>query len=209
MIYIDSKHDDSLTMGKLYESQIVDFMKNLYGIVLHIYEDKNRQYYIGENGEGYEIKLDAHIEHSHRMSIEIGEKINLKQPKFTPSGIYRKDNTNFYIQGFYNFAWLFWKSDLRQYHYQFDPRIIDSDPPTIQKFYIPATTANDLSVHRFALNDSGLRWYYICGHDTPPVPKWKNCLECPEYSGEHCNSKGGKELQLYLRRNNGNGNGGK
>jgi len=199
-IYIDSKHSDSLAVGKAYESRIVYAMKTLYSIVLHIFEDKYSQYYVGENGEGYEIKLDQHIQHSQRMSIEIGEKQAINRKDFTPSGIFREDNTVFYVQGFNEFAWLFWKSDLRQYFHQNNPPLIDNDPQTIQKFYISRSLAQTLSLHRFALSDQGIAWYDVCQYGIPPCPEWSNCEPCPCYEKPHCNSKGGKEMQLYLRR---------
>ena len=61
MTYPDSKHADSFALGVQYQNKISDMVRKLYGINLHIYPDKQRQISIGEDNEGYEIKLDKYL----------------------------------------------------------------------------------------------------------------------------------------------------
>lgn len=200
MLYPNSKHTDPLSLGRTYERTVTRQLARLYGIIVHVYENRRHQQLVGESQEGYEIKLDQHIPHTHRISIEVGEKARVRADPFVPSGILRDDNTLFYVQGFWDFCWLFHKSDLRQYYQQTHPIIISNDPPTIQKFYITLDLAHDLALHLFALTDPGVAWYCVCDYGQAPTPPWKNCRECPLFIEGHCNSKGGKELRVYLAR---------
>lgn len=197
MTYPDSKHVDSFALGTNYQDKISRQIKKLYGVDLHIYPDKSRQISIGEDDEGYEIKLDQHIQHSKRISIEVAEKSRESRANFYPSGIYRKDNTIYYLQGFDDFCWWFQKDDLRRYHKLNNPTIIADDPPTIQKFYIPLHVASELCLHSFALNDNGISWYWVCNQEDRALV---NCLACSYYDDGHCTSKFGKELRIYTQR---------
>ena len=197
MTYPDSKHADSFALGVQYQNKISDMVRKLYGINLHIYPDKQRQISIGEDNEGYEIKLDANIKHSKRISIETAEKSRESRREFYPSGIFRKDNTNYYIQGFDDFAWIFYKDDIRRYYKQNNPEIINDNPPTIEKFYISLKDANDLCIHAFALTDNGMSWYWVCNQTDKALV---NCLTCSFYDDGHCSSKFGKELRIYSQR---------
>ncbi|GAI04450.1 unnamed protein product [marine sediment metagenome] len=119
------RRPNSLALGREYEKIVTKQLSCLYGITLHVYQDARRQLLVGESREGYEIKLDQHIPRTNRVSIEVGEKARLRAGSFVASGIMRDDNTLFYAHGFWEFCWLFHKSDLRQYYYQASPPIID------------------------------------------------------------------------------------
>ena len=144
-IYPDSMHEDALTVGEKYQNFIADEVKKRFGYEIHFYTSKIEQYLIGESKEGFEIKLDARCTGAGRLSIEVGEKTKISIFGFTPSGIFRSDNTKFYVQGNYVIAWIFYKSDLQQFYHSTKPKIIDDKPPTIQKFYLPIKDANRIA----------------------------------------------------------------
>ncbi len=144
-IYPDSKHKDALSVGEKYQNFIADQVNKQFGYSIHFYTSKLEQYWIGESVEGFEIKLDQRCTTTGRLSIEVGEKTRLGFLGFTPSGILRRDNTKFYVQGNYAVAWIFRKSDLQKLYKEEDFKIIENNPPTIQKFYLPIRRANQLA----------------------------------------------------------------
>jgi hypothetical protein len=114
-----------------------------YGIILQNLASKKYQYDIGENLQGFEIKLDARHMETGRLSIEIAEKTRAANPTWVPSGIYREDNSWLYIQGNYQRIYVFDKGVLKRYHRQKRPNEYEHprDHPTVRKFYLPHKTA--------------------------------------------------------------------
>lgn len=144
-MYSDSKHRNPLAIGEAYQEKVARVIYQRYGYKIHYYRTKEAQYSIGESVEGFEIKYDSWIGKSNRMSIEVGEKTRAGLSKFTKSGILREDNTKWYCQGDNNTCWIFSKKKLQEYYRTQQPRIIDNNPPTIQKFYIDLNTADKLA----------------------------------------------------------------
>ena len=62
-------------------------------IILQNMSSQKYQFNIGENLQGFEIKLDTRCTETGRMSIEVAEKSRADSTKWTPSGIYREDNS--------------------------------------------------------------------------------------------------------------------
>lgn len=184
MAYPDSKHPDSLGLGELYQELIRLLVLRLFGLKLHFYHTREQQYTIGETEEGIEVKLDTWISKTRRLSIEVGEKTRAALPHFTPSGIMRADNTVWYAQGDMKRAWVLRKRDLRQFFRDRRPPIIDNDPPTIQKFYLPIAAANEIATYQFNISP------FVCDYGMEPVPAWANCEPCPLFSGGNCQSVG-------------------
>ncbi len=117
------------------------------GIIICQYSSKKYQYEVGESN-GYEIKLDNRCTDTNRLSIEIAEKTSASNTTWIRSGIFRQDNTLFYIIGNYNVFFLFAKKHLQNYCLESKP-LIDTKFGTIKTFYLDFDCANKLSIKRF------------------------------------------------------------
>lgn len=142
--YPDAKHGDSLEVG----AEFLDFVMiqlRRYGLYLQPLTSRKNQYEMGESLNGWEVKLDNRFTETRRLSIEIAEKTRINNTEWTPSGIYRNDNTWLYIQGNFEYFYLFSKKWLLLLHntnkYQVDER-----HPTVKKFYLPISDADKYCV---------------------------------------------------------------
>ena len=136
--YPDCKNGDSLESGQQFQDFVCEQLAK-DNIILQNLSSKKYQYNLGENLQGFEIKLDRLCTETKRLSIEVAEKTKASNEIWTPSGIYRNDNTWLYIQGNYQTLFLFFKNFLQQLHrsskYDLD------EIPTLQKFYLPFNDA--------------------------------------------------------------------
>lgn len=107
---------DTFARGLKYQ----EFIAWLFGIVN--YHTKAEQYNIGENPIGMEIKLDARCTDKNHFWIECYERTNIKY-NWTPSGIWRDDNSILYAQGNWHLIARFNKKDLQET----DPSMGDFD----------------------------------------------------------------------------------
>jgi hypothetical protein len=110
------------------------------GIILQNLGSKRYQLAIGENIQGFEIKLDRRFMDTGRLSIEIAEKSDPQNPLWVPSGIYRNDNTWLYIQGCDSRLYIFAKSLLVGLHKTGRYPTAESYG-TVRKFYLPIEDA--------------------------------------------------------------------
>lgn len=143
-MYPDSQYSDPLGLGEWYQRFVAAVIKEKYGVEIHYYTKKVDQFLKGESEEGYEIKYDKRIRDFQRLSIEVAEKTRADLPNWTPSGIFRKDNTKYYIQGDDKTAWCFIKEKLVRYFHNNNPKITTKHG-TIQTFYINVIDANELA----------------------------------------------------------------
>ena len=137
-IYPDSIHADGLETG----AQFLDFvMETLMkrGVVLQPYTSRKNQFSLGESLQGWEVKLDNRFTETGRLSIEIAEKSKASNAAWIPSGIYRRDNTWLYIQGNYEYLFIFMKKFLVSLHKS--GRYKEDVIPTLKKFYLPLADA--------------------------------------------------------------------
>lgn len=119
-------------------------------IILQNTASKLYQIQVGENLQGFEIKLDRRCTETGRLSIEVAEKRHAGMPNWTPSGIYRNDNTWLYIQGNYQVLYVFAVTYLRQLHKS--GRCEEHEEHgTVRAFYIPLSKADKCAakVYRF------------------------------------------------------------
>ena len=79
------------------------------------------------------------------MSVEIAEKSNKDVPVWTPSGIFRDDNTDFYVQGNEEMFWIFFKKHLQMYFRKNNPEVTEKFG-TIKTFYLPMDKADILGI---------------------------------------------------------------
>jgi hypothetical protein len=150
-LYPDAKHIDSLQVG----AEFLDFVVivlHRFGLYLQPFTSKKYQYNKGESFQGWEIKLDNRFTDTGRLSIEIAEKTSAGQSSWTPSGIYRNDNTWLYIQGNYEYFYIFAKSILKLLHARKklngEKFYIEEEMPTIKKFYLPLKDAEKYCVYK-------------------------------------------------------------
>lgn len=137
--YPNSTHVDSLQVG----AEFLDFVTVALakrGLYLQPFTSKKYQYTKGESLQGWEVKLDNRFTDTGRLSIEIAEKTNFANAAWANSGIYRNDNTWIYIQGNYQYFYIFLKKHLIGLHKSGRYEIAESHG-TVRKFYLPLTDA--------------------------------------------------------------------
>lgn len=149
-VYRDSKDKNSFQNGLEFQDFVcVELAKQ--GIVLQNLSSRKYQYSVGENLQGFEIKLDTRFLETGRLSIETAEKSNTSMLSWTASGIYRLDNSWLYIQGNYQRFYIFAKSLLIGLHkggkYQ-----EDESHGTVKKFYLPLCDADKYCAKRIDLD---------------------------------------------------------
>jgi hypothetical protein len=141
-------YNDKLGDGRLFQDFVMDILAHEYAIIIQNYGSMRYQFDIGENIQGWEIKLDRRITDTKRLSIEIAEKTRGTDRNWIPSGIYRPDNGWLYIQGNYDHLWVFMKHILVLVHQGTitlpELHIVEDATPTIRKFYIPLRFADIL-----------------------------------------------------------------
>ena len=138
-------YSSQLEAGEWYQEIVASAIKRQFGYEINYYTTRKEQYEIGESVQGFEIKYDRLIAKTGRLSIEIAEKTRADLPNFTPSGIFRQDNTIHYAQGDASWCWCFRKTALQEYYCRVAPPTIDNNPPTIIKFYLSIEQADQLA----------------------------------------------------------------
>jgi len=139
-IYPDAQISDPLEKGMAFQDFVcIELAK--HHIILQNISSKKYQYEVGENLQGFEIKLDNRCTGTKQLSIEIAEKNCREDPCWTHSGILRKDNSFIYFQGNYESFWMFSKSWLVRWLKQKKPVIKDYNG-TLQSFYLPIEVAD-------------------------------------------------------------------
>ena len=156
-MYPDSVVPDSLALGEAYQEFVAKELWEQRGVGIHFYRTRREQYEIGESEEGYEVKLDARCRDTRRLSIEVAEKSSLHRREFTPSGIMRRDNTVYYVQGHWEKFWVFLKMELVGWYEEHRPPIAKLHPPTIAKFYLPISVADEVAEYTVAPGRRGVQ----------------------------------------------------
>lgn len=113
-------------------------------VILQNLASKRYQIEVGENLQGFEIKLDLRCSDTGRLSIEIAEKSNAANAEWVASGIMRADNSWLYIQGNYQALWIFAKSQLRRFYQVKRPDEHESYG-TVRKFYLSIRDADTIA----------------------------------------------------------------
>jgi len=137
--YPDSKDKDSFESGLQFQDFVAELFHDKLGVTIANYQSRGYQFGKGENKQGIEIKLDRDILETNNVSIEIAEKSRADLPQFTPSGIYRPDNSWLYVQGNYKIVFIFAKSTLLLLHQS--GLYPDKEKPTVRKFHLPVVDA--------------------------------------------------------------------
>lgn len=139
--YPDAKRTTVFAEGVEFQDFVCHQLALRHHIILQNLASRKYQYAIGENLQGFEIKLDTRCVETGRLSIEIAEKSRADMPHWTDSGIYRDDNSWMYIQGNHQVFFVFQKNILRMLHQSASRRYEvaekPKDRPTIRTFYLP------------------------------------------------------------------------
>lgn len=148
--YKDSKNTNSVDEGNMFQDFVTDILVERCGLVISNYASKKYQFEKGENKQGFEIKLDNRCTETKRLSIEIAEKTAIEN-SFVPSGIYRNDNSIFYVHGNFNIIFVFQKNLLKLLHQS--GRYKEDETATIKKFYLPIKDAMKYAAVYFEINN--------------------------------------------------------
>lgn len=105
-------YKNKLKSGHEYQDFIMEQLIK-HGIIIQVYSSAKYQHEKGESICGIEIKYDSLIKETGNLYIEVAEKSNEQISEFTPSGIFRDDNTWLYLIGDYEEAYLFSKKQLQ------------------------------------------------------------------------------------------------
>jgi len=136
--YPDAKRPTTFVEGVEFQDFVCKELAKRH-VILQNMSSQKYQFTIGENLQGFEIKLDNRCTETERLSIEVAEKSAAGNAEFVPSGIFRRDNSWLYIHGNYQMFFVFARNILqllaRSNRYQFH------ELPTIRKFYIPIKDA--------------------------------------------------------------------
>ena len=142
-VYPDAKSPTSFQDGMEYQDFVCVRLAR-YHVILQNIASKKFQYEVGENLQGFEIKLDRRCLETGRLSIEVAEKTAVSNSIWVPSGIKRNDNSWLYIQGNYDIIFIFGKKLLCAYQRKKEPEIYES-LGTVRKFYLPLKVARHLA----------------------------------------------------------------
>jgi hypothetical protein len=131
---------DSLEKGLAFQDFVCIALAERH-IVLQNIGSKKFQIEVGENLQGFEIKLDRRCTETGRLSIEVAEKSSRDVLWWTASGIMREDNSILYIQGNYDCFWVFGKKWLRRWVDEKSPPV-DEFNGTIRRFFLDIEVAD-------------------------------------------------------------------
>lgn len=110
-------YKEKLEAGLEYQDFIADQLRKADPcIIIGAYSSRKYQNEHGESAAGIEIKYDMRFKDTGNLYVEVAEKSNAAIAEYTPSGIYRQDNTWLYLIGDYEQAFLFSKHQLQSVH---------------------------------------------------------------------------------------------
>ncbi len=142
-IYRDAKSPTSYQDGMEFQDFVCERLAR-HHVILQNIASRKFQFEVGENLQGFEIKLDRRCLDTGRLSVEVAEKTAADNPVWVPSGIMRDDNSWLYIQGNYQIIFIFAKKLLRDYLRKKNPKI-DESRGTVRKFYMELPVARHLA----------------------------------------------------------------
>jgi hypothetical protein len=171
MARTETQEDKDFQKGQEFQDFCMMQLRD-FGIYIQFYGSRKNQYNIGESCNHIEVKLDEPCSKTHRLSIEIAERKRREGGGFNEwvkSGIYRNDNSIWYLQGNYDYLALFEKRILVQYHKQQKRKyhcekyfpIDDPDLATGRAFYVNFSMAAQIATQLWT-PDKG--WHMESNH---------------------------------------------
>lgn len=155
-LYLDAPKETTYEEAMEYQDFVVDLLIERYGIAVSNYSSKSYQYNCGESRQGVEIKLDKRIIPKGNVSIEVFEKTKAENDLWVKSGILRDDNTWLYIQGNYDYIFIFSKKKLRSIYEEEYIDLVWEPKLTIKTFLLPFDKARDICEIFIAVNHGEL-----------------------------------------------------
>ena len=143
-LYPDAPKQTSYEESMEYQDFVVDILIKNLGLAISNYSSRRYQFNIGESRQGIEIKLDKRISPKGNVSIEVYEKSKASNRLWVKSGILRDDNTWLYIQGNYDYIFIFSKRALRKIYEEKYITKVWEPKPTIKTFLISFSEAERL-----------------------------------------------------------------
>ena len=144
--YKNGYYQSKLEQGLEFQDVVTEALYQR-GIVVVAYSSRRYQIEKGENMLGAEIKRDGKFRETGQLYIETAEKSHPDKPSFTPSGIYRKDNSWLYVIGDEKTVYIFSTKYLRllgkRYH--------KIEKPTSQGFVMPLPEAEKYCIRKIDL----------------------------------------------------------
>lgn len=151
---------DQIAVGHAYEKYILTAAANI-GLTLHLRGVAGQK--SGETRERVEIKRDGKWRTTGNLYIETAEKAEPRDGDYAPSGIYRDDNSQWYLIGDELTFWLFRKVTLQHLHQR--KNYEKKQKPTSQAFVLPLKDANQYCCCKFAISKLG-RHYILPNEPT-------------------------------------------
>ena len=116
VIWNDRKKSDYYIKNLMLSHKFETFIDHKFlneGIDIGLYYSKEGQYDKGESELGIEIKYDMRSLETGNLYIEYSEKSNPDNETWVKSGIFKKDNTKYFITGTEEKFWVLDKEDLK------------------------------------------------------------------------------------------------
>ena len=108
-------YKEKIEEGLKYQDFVCDQLRRMTPArIIMPYCSRDYQYRNGESASGYEIKYDGRMADTGNIYIEVAEKSDPNIQGWTESGIYRDDNTLYYLIGDYKKAYVFSKHQLKR-----------------------------------------------------------------------------------------------
>jgi len=148
--YSNGYYKNQLEIGLQFQDLVT---KALYqrGIIVVGYASKAFQVKEGENMLGAEIKRDGNFQKTGNLYIETAEKSHPDIQSFSPSGIYRKDNSWLFVIGDERCIYIFATKYLQMLEKRFEVRFT----PTSRGFLIPLPDADKYCIRKIDLMVNG------------------------------------------------------
>lgn len=134
MTYYESMFEN----GEGYQS----YVKAVLGMELQIpldFTDKYGQLRVGETIQGVEVKYDMRFKETGNLWIETAEKSSPEVKEYSPSGVFRNDNTWLYLIGDYDVMFVFGKKTLKRLSSEYAVR--ENNMKTSKGFLLPRKDA--------------------------------------------------------------------
>lgn len=144
---------DNLTLSHRFEV-FIERQLEQRGIDLGLYYDREEQYNHGENALGIEIKRDIKSRETGNLYIEYAERLNA-YGDWVASGIFKDDNTNYFLIGDIDGFWILEKRELEDLYNLIDRnggklrngcRMVRAARGTSLGFIIPKNVADNMSL---------------------------------------------------------------
>lgn len=151
-------YKDNFAAGQVYEQFVVDRWLQFFTEPLHMHEGKLAQLQ-GENREGVEIKLDRLHHRYGNLYIETKEKSNPDNPDMVKSGIWRDDNTQWFLIGDTHEAFVFDVMVLRKCQMDSPHWLVWRQTSTSEGWTMPKKYVSQYAVFRINFDDMDMTAY--------------------------------------------------